>query len=200
MRSFEDVWAYTQAIQGWFTENEARYTYELACALPTHLCVVEIGAFRGRSTSVFGASGRTVYTVDPHDPTLGPFPFVTAEDTASLTQVIQAFPNVTWLRKRSDQIVPYDIAGQIGLVFVDGCHVHPAPRQDFERLLPALSNQAMILFHDYGHPVWPDVVRDVQTLATEGQLTICSVVDQLCVTRIAGRTLSAYDKVFSSAK
>lgn len=66
MRSLDEI---LQHVEGWLHDGEARALYELARQCKT---VVEIGAYRGRSTCVLARAvaenGGILWSIDPHTP------------------------------------------------------------------------------------------------------------------------------------
>lgn len=61
---FEDVWP-TVPGNGWLAEDEARLLWDSALAADPALPILEVGCYKGRSTCLLAALGRTLYCVDP---------------------------------------------------------------------------------------------------------------------------------------
>lgn len=58
--SFESAWAEASARKGWFSRVEAKVVFELAREVAAEQCIVEIGSYCGRATTVLAHSGRAV--------------------------------------------------------------------------------------------------------------------------------------------
>ncbi|MGH3739128.1 MAG: class I SAM-dependent methyltransferase [Micromonosporaceae bacterium] len=69
LATFDDAWAYAQAIPGWLKLGQARMLWSAASRLPAGATVVEIGSHQGRSTVILGAAARqvgaSVVAIDP---------------------------------------------------------------------------------------------------------------------------------------
>ena len=75
---FEQLFGkYIAPIDGWIGLGEARLLFEAARTVSDG-CIVEIGSYRGRSTTALALGSLTgnhvpIFAVDPHDPFTGPF-------------------------------------------------------------------------------------------------------------------------------
>lgn len=180
---------------GWFTDAEGTLMFNVVSkALSSGLKgqVVEVGSYCGRSTVILGSavqkahSGTRVLAVDPHEgglsipksgnshvsPTLSKF-----RETikgAGLQSVVQEV-----LKKSSD----VKVSGPIAVLFIDGLHDYENVSKDYEHFAPHLVDEAVVMFHDYGNPDFPDVARFVESLLVGGTLFKKEVAFHLCVTR-----------------
>lgn len=61
-------------------------------------------------------------------------------------------------------------AGEVDVVFVDGCHLYDCVRQDFDLWIPKLRKgvETLVVGHDFS-PQWPGVVRAVHERRAGGQ-------------------------------
>src|SRR5438045_8531693 len=70
--SFADAVAAVADVDGWMTEGQARRLWDRAAALEPGSRMVEIGSFRGRSTTILALAavdGAALVDNDPHDGT-----------------------------------------------------------------------------------------------------------------------------------
>jgi hypothetical protein len=163
--SFDEAWTEADRIQGWLTEFEARMLFEFACQVPDDQVIVEVGCYRGKSTVLLANVGRAVLTVDPmftdlRRRRLGPE--ITEEDVVALRRNLASHENVTWIRRRVEK---YGLPeATIGLLYIDGEHVYPHPKEDFQHFYPRIARRGVAMFHDYQ---LPDVHRSVALLAEQ---------------------------------
>ena len=126
---------------GWLTDDEASALAELS----QDKVVLELGAWKGRSTTAIASTAKHVVSVDWHhgDPDSG------AGDTLTeyMTNV-RALPNVTIIIGRFETVLPL-LAPVFDLVFVDGAHDYQSVLRD-ARL--AVSVGSMVAFHDHNQP------------------------------------------------
>ena len=183
--TFDTAWAEASRQKGWFSRGEARALFELACDVPPELCIVEIGSYAGRATTVLAHSGREVIAVDPL--VIGTAPTgtwrVTEEHVTVFERVLASHANIAWQRVRSTDC-PRP-AKPIGLLLIDGEHDHPAPREDFEHFEPWLAPRALVLFHDY--KVCRGVTETADALVEGGRIERVKLRERLFVARIVPR-------------
>jgi len=63
---FEDVYESLPA-DGWLTKDEAQLLYETVESITSAGTILEVGAFKGRSTALLASFGRLVHVVDPFE-------------------------------------------------------------------------------------------------------------------------------------
>ncbi len=181
---FESAWAEASAQKGWFSRGEAAALFRLACEIAPEHCIVEIGSYCGRATTVLARSGREVIAVDPL--ALGTAPTgtwqVTEEHTVAFERVLAAHPNVTWRRVYSVKCPKP--AKPVSLLLIDGEHYHPAPREDYEHFEPWLASGATIAFHDY--KVCRGVTETVDALVESGRIERVKLRERLFVASSRG--------------
>jgi len=68
---------------------------------------------------------------------------------------------------------------KIDLIFIDDGHLEPEIRGDIEGWLPHVKTDGFLVFHDYGSPRWPDVMRVVNELMAGCRLI--GLVDTMAV-------------------
>jgi predicted O-methyltransferase YrrM len=178
--TFEEVWAEAGPIRGWLSRGEARILFGLASAVEPGHCVVEIGSYCGRATTVLAGSGRQVVAIDPLAPgTASGGREVAPEHADELERVAAGHPNVEWVRLPAAEA--HAPGRPVGLLFIDGDHEWPAPILDFERLEGRLAPGGLVAFHDYR--VCPGVTRTVDELIAAGRLMWVRKKERLLVAR-----------------
>jgi predicted O-methyltransferase YrrM len=138
-------------VEGWLSEAQGRALFDAAAAATGAGVIVEIGSWKGRSTTWLASgarlAGQRVYAIDPHrgsreDPaadTLREFHVNLARN--GLADVVE--PMVM-----SSEEAAARIPGPIELLFIDGDHSYEGVRRDAELWLPRLMNGGIVMFHD----------------------------------------------------
>jgi hypothetical protein len=145
--NFESAWDRAKKIAGWLSPREALALYEAATKADGD--IVEVGSYCGRSTTVLAATGKPVTSIEPQ---------------STIKEVAEKLPNVTWEQTRSDE---YSWKGNgAGMVFIDGDHVGDQPARDIRNALKVLSDNGIIVCHDYGSE--PDVTKAVDDAVKNG--------------------------------
>jgi hypothetical protein len=115
--------------------------------------IFEIGTFSGATTEALANNFETaeVFTLDL--------------EPGRAEERLSEYPNVRqlWGHSMAYDFTPY--RESFGLVFVDGGHDYATVGADtntaFQLILPP-TNQAAIVWHDYGHPQFPGVAQCLQ--------------------------------------
>jgi hypothetical protein len=134
---------YTNNIEGFMFPDEMNWLYETAKGMKS---IVEIGAFKGKSTHAL-LSGISkdgmVYSIDPLD-------YDDWKDNKVFMEFMRNvgfYPNMRFIRFRSAQAVKMFEDKSIDMVFIDGDHMYPSVKQDIELWLP--KTKKLICGHDY---------------------------------------------------
>ena len=133
---------------GWLTRDEA----DALGALARDRTVLELGAWKGRSTVVLAAAARYVVSVDRHRGIPG-------HDTDSLPDYlshVRDLNNVAIVVASFDEFVP--LLGRFDLVYVDGDHDSGSVLRDTQHALTV--RPKVVAFHDWDFAE----VRDTATL------------------------------------
>lgn len=143
-------------VPGRLTVEAGRVLRRLARSVPEGQLIVEIGAYRGRSTCFLAAgssegNGATVLSVDPWglpaaDGTV-PAVRTTPEDHAAHVAVCGLSHLVVQRRGYSQQVErPED---PVGLLWIDGAHDEPSVTADVDRWVPLVASGGVVVFDDY---------------------------------------------------
>lgn len=173
LEGFHPLWEEIKNIPGWLTEVEALHLYAHALKVAPNHIIVEIGSFCGRSATLFAHTGLQVITIDPMTPSTDYDNCLTITELEAITlrQNVAKYPNITWIRARSDEVeasmlqaakVPSP-ALPIGLLYIDANHQYPNPLNDFNHFQSGLTKNSYVAFHDYGSN-FPGVKRSVDEI------------------------------------
>jgi MMP 1-O-methyltransferase len=185
--------------EGWLTDSEGELLYTLARRCTGAGSIVEIGSWKGRSTTwlAYGSkcgSGVPVHAVDPHtgSPNLqrlfGPDiwtydAFLENIAAASIADIV--IPHV-----QTSADAAAAITEPVELVFIDGDHRYEHVRQDAALWLPKIVAGGFIAFHDTDASdfVGPGPKRVVdELLRRSSHLTDPGVVDSIAYARTLAR-------------
>lgn len=157
---FDGAWAELSRGEGWVTAAQARLLWEAAAALRPGAQIVEIGSYRGLSTTVLAraaSAGVRVVAIDPHGGN-EPQPLQRARTTtadgeadhraflANLTRAGVA-EKIRHVRKRSQEALG-DVEGDVDLLFIDGDHGFRPALDDIRRWGPRVPLGGTLLLHD----------------------------------------------------
>jgi predicted O-methyltransferase YrrM len=138
-------------VDGWLSDAQGRALFQAAANTGGRGAIVEIGSWKGRSTTWLASGARLarrrVYAVDPHchsreypeADTLDEFLGNLARN--GLTDAVE--PLVMTSEEAAARIT-----GPVELLFIDGDHSYDAVRRDAELWLPRLIEGGTVMFHD----------------------------------------------------
>lgn len=132
-------------LPGWLTYEEGETLYRLARECVGRGVIVEIGSWRGKSTTCLGlgskaGNGVHVYAVDRH--TDGTF-----QEWSENVREAGIEPLVTPLKGLSQELAA-EFDEPIELLFIDGAHEYELVRQDFDRWVPKVVEGGVVAMHD----------------------------------------------------
>lgn len=183
------------ALDGLITRDVGECIYELAREIPSDQAIVEIGAWKGKSTCYLAAGRRDgqggyVISVDPWSTDVQEWSrYHTSATLREWDEQVTAagFSNdvIPLQGKSTDVAIRWDGA-PIGMLYVDGDHSRHAVITDFHAWRPYLTEHAIVVFDDYGVSHNPDVkpavheMHDVgaliiQEIAANGRVAVCKV-------------------------
>jgi predicted O-methyltransferase YrrM len=183
-------------VEGWLSEAQGRALFDAAAAATGAGVIVEIGSWKGRSTTWLASgarlAGQRVYAVDPHrgsreDPTVDTLnEFLDNVARNGLAGVVE--PMVM-----TSEEAAVRISGPIEFLFIDGDHSYEAVRRDAELWLPRLIDGGTVMFHDAGTAAYTGPRRVVQRMVcrSPGFHAITRVGSMLVARRTARRSVRA---------
>ena len=157
MVTLDEARRITDAIEGWLQPQEGPRLFELAKATQGRGVVVEIGSWKGKSTTWLalglraGGRARKIYAVDPHTGS--------TEHTAGGNRVwtfdeFQANVQKSGVADLVEPIVKPSVdaakgfAEPVELLWIDGAHEYEAVLADIAAWTPKLVEGGVVAFHD----------------------------------------------------
>ncbi|MFN2467562.1 MAG: class I SAM-dependent methyltransferase [Gaiellaceae bacterium] len=132
-------------IPGWLTDEEGEALYDLASRCTGRGVIVEIGSWKGKSTTCLGLGSRAggnvrIYAVDPHaDYRFGEFK--ANIERAGIADLVTPIPSLS-------QAAAPDFHEPVELLFVDGSHEYDDVKADFDQWVPKLVEGGVLAVHD----------------------------------------------------
>jgi predicted O-methyltransferase YrrM len=116
--------------------------------------VLELGAWRGRTTVVLAQVARRLVSIDWHhgDPhagggvTIGPY----FSNLIRYGQLGPANSQHTYIVGRFEDILPLFRPHSFDMIFHDGYHSYANVKRDIELILELATSDTVLCFHDYG--------------------------------------------------
>lgn len=159
MSSFEQAWAAVADVDGWMTEGQGRVLFDAGRSCPPGGRIVEIGAFRGRSTIVLAMAADPsveIVAIDPHAGNdRGPQEIDGFED-AALDDHARFEANLVGagVRDRVRHVRRYsgealdEVDGAVDVLYVDGAHRYGPARGDLRDWGARVVDGGTMLVHD----------------------------------------------------
>jgi predicted O-methyltransferase YrrM len=135
----------TAGIPGWLTDEEGEALYDLAKACTGRGVIVEIGSWKGKSTTCLGLGSKAgrrvpIYAIDPHaDYRFGEFK--ANMERAGIVDLVTPVPSTSQAKAR-------DFREPIELLFIDGSHEYEDVRADFDQWVPKVVEGGTVAVHD----------------------------------------------------
>jgi predicted O-methyltransferase YrrM len=153
----------TQSVDGWLDVEEERWLFEQAYSLPDRANIIEIGSFKGRSTSFLASGCRgtkkrvsAIDTFNGNDSDFGYRGFF--QDFERNIRHCGVAKYVKPVVGKSCEIArTWNLP--IDLLFIDGSHVYEDVLADFRGFFPHVVPGGLVAFHDVRNPERPGVAR-----------------------------------------
>ncbi len=132
-------------IPGWLTDEEGETLYELAKGCTGRGVIVEIGSWKGKSTTCLGLGSKAgrrvpIYAVDPHaDYRFGEFK--ENMERAGIAELVT--PVASTSQAKADEFHE-----PIELLFIDGSHEYEDVKADFDQWVPKVVEGGTVAVHD----------------------------------------------------
>lgn len=159
-RSFDDLWASLDRVEGWLTYDQGLALFDAASRTRPNGRIVEIGSFRGRSTIVLASSapsGVEIIAIDPHAGNdRGPreisgFTEAADDDHRVFVENLRMAGltgRVRHLRMFSDAALDEIDDGPVDVLYIDGAHRYGPARADIRDWAARVGDGGMLLVHD----------------------------------------------------
>ena len=155
------------SVEGWLSDAQGRALFRAAAATTGRGAIVEIGSWKGRSTTWLASgarlAGHCVYAIDPHHRSRE-YPDAETEDEFLANLARNGLASVVEPLIMTSEEAAARVAGPIELLFIDGDHSYEAVRRDAELWLPRLIDGGTVMFHDVATAAYSGprrVVRDM---------------------------------------
>lgn len=146
-------------LTGLISDEEGMRLYELAATVPSDLLIVEIGAFKGKSSCYLGAGaqgglGAKVVSIDPWDLPGN----INGKHNFNQPEVLETWKAQVALCGLENQVTPlrtfsYSAARnwtqKIGMLFIDGGHTYNEVKNDYQAFIRWLVPGGILVFDDY---------------------------------------------------
>lgn len=150
---------YIANIDGWLDKAEARLLFELAGATRGG-CIVEVGAYRGRSTAALALGSIAgeevpVFSIEPHESFVGPFggKFGSIDRGHFMRRMIELdLFHIVRLVNLSSEFLAGRWPMPVELLWIDGDHRYDAVARDFVFWKEKLAPNATVVFDDASNP------------------------------------------------
>ena len=172
-------------IPGWLTDEEGEALYELAKRCTGRGVIVEIGSWKGKSTTCLGLGSRAgqgvrIFAVDPHaDYRFGEFK--DNIDRAGIADLVTPVPSTS--QAKAD-----DFHEPIELLFIDGSHKEEMVRLDWRLWAHRVLEGGWIAMHDTTGFVGPKRVAEEEIYRSGRFRDVAFVYPTLTVGRRASAT------------
>lgn len=140
---FKDI----QAIEGWLLDDEIKFLQEQG---KKGGLIVEIGAWKGKSTVALASSGNKIVSIDHH---------VGSIEHQRKEKNIWTFPVFRENIKRfelEEIVIPIvaksenvDFINDIDFLFIDGDHVEAGAMKDLIKWVPKVKDSGTVMMHDF---------------------------------------------------
>lgn len=164
----EETKTLTRNIDGWLHDSEGELLYSTARNCSGKGVIVEIGSWKGKSTSWIGRGAKNgkctrIYAIDPH---IGS----NEHQANGKVWTFEEFKRNIRATGVDDIVIPWvktseeaakEFPEPVEFVFIDGAHEYESVKQDFDLWFPKLVDGGLMAFHDT--IVWPGpkkVVRE----------------------------------------
>lgn len=140
---------------GWLPDNEVAELQRLAQGAT----VLELGAWKGRSTVALSRVARYVVSVDRHQGVEG-YKATGVDSLPSYLDSVRGLPNVAIVVADFADFVPF-LDQSFDLVFVDGDHDRDSVARDAMLADIVVVNEGVVAFHDYDMKSVRDGIAEV---------------------------------------
>ena len=160
-------------VDGWLSDAQGRALFRAAAETDGRGAIVEIGSWKGRSTTWLASgarlAGHRVYAIDPHRRSREcPEAETEAEFLANLAR--NGLSAVVEPLVMTSDDAAARVAGPVELLFIDGDHSYEAVRRDAELWLPRLIDGGTVMFHDVATAAYSGPRRVVREMVCRSPL------------------------------
>lgn len=162
---FQKAWSAANQIPGWLTEEEAALLFYFASK--TDGQIVELGSYKGRSTTILGFAAHSPITaIDTFKGSPEHGDIDTYEDCVTNLRAAGVYSNVQICREDAVSAANHFLPESISLLFVDADHDYEAILNQLDAWLPKLAKDSVVILHDVGD--WAGPTRAASDLLYNG--------------------------------
>lgn len=174
-------------LEGLISAEVGELLHQRAAAIPASQAIVELGSYKGKSTSYLARGSRIghgapVFAVDAwseevsswrnrvlhHLPSATYVEFLAQLTRAGVKSQVTPIRSMTTLA--AEMWADGFCEAKVGLLYIDGDHHFEAVLADFRAWRSHLADDATIIFDDYDVPNNPGVLAAVSALAEAGEI------------------------------
>jgi len=160
-------------VEGWLSDAQGRALFRAAAETRGRGAIVEIGSWKGRSTTWLASgarlAGHRVYAIDPHRRSRE-YPDAETEEEFRANLARNGLTAVVEPLIMTSEEAMARVAGPVELLFIDGDHSYEAVRRDAELWLPRLIEGATVMFHDVATAAYSGPRRVVREMVCRSPL------------------------------
>ncbi|QQS31932.1 MAG: class I SAM-dependent methyltransferase [Acidobacteriota bacterium] len=156
----DEICLVADTVEGYLHPNEKRFLAIVGAIPTTEGEILEVGAFKGKSTVILAraarlSDGAMVHSVDPMTA-----PSITDPDLKGALSTLADFRENVRKTGVEDAITLHQMFSQelaptwdrkLRLLWIDGDHLYAGVRADIEGFMPHLADGAIVAFHDVLH-------------------------------------------------
>ncbi len=156
-QEYEEVKKLVDRVDGWIGKREANYLYLLAKEGAKKGAIVEIGSWKGKTTTLLAKAsqavrGKQVYAIDPHkggpDQEKSGYKEVNTEAEFRKNIRDAGLEDIVIPMVMTSERAAKEWNKPIGLLWIDGDHSYELVTKDFLLWSPHLSQTGIIALHD----------------------------------------------------
>jgi predicted O-methyltransferase YrrM len=160
-------------VEGWLSDAQGRALFRAAAETRGRGAIVEIGSWKGRSTTWLASgarlAGHRVYAIDPHRRSRE-YPEAETRDEFLANLTRNGLTEIVEPLVMTSEEAAAQVAGPVELLFIDGDHSYDAVRRDAEIWLPRLIDGGTVMFHDVATAAYSGPRRVVREMVCRNRL------------------------------
>lgn len=159
----------TEPIEGWFSKEEAKYLWDLCEELPEHSKIVEIGSYKGRSSSILlywtKERAHSLTLIDAFC-----YPHNSADLLSARLDGMGYQGHYDLIYSASLEAAARLEDKTVDLILIDGDHTYGGVERDFNSYNPKVKPYGVIAFHDYYNADHWDVKEAIHALTPKWEI------------------------------
>ena len=160
-------------VEGWLSDAQGRALFRAAAEARGRGAIVEIGSWKGRSTTWLASgarlAGHRVHAIDPHHRSRE-YPDAETEEEFRANLARNGLTAVVEPLVMTSEEAMARVAEPVELLFIDGDHSYEAVRRDAELWLPRLIEGGTVMFHDVATAAYTGPRRVVREMVCRSPL------------------------------